>query len=604
MVTLAALGEIDHLRGLTQRQLQDLRQAIRTVALSSSSRETETWVAAVEPSLSGLLTLAVHEELASEFEDLSDEIFSATESLRGVALWSARLMRATGGSIEAAELQQRARAASARIAQLATGSTGFANLGAAVRRRDSVERELLGLIASAGRGALAEGRPSVEALASSLQAGEALVAYRRYTRAPLSRSELGRETTDHLLAFVLGRAGSLAIVSLGPIEPIEVAVDRWRDAIMAPVDRGVGVKGGQEASDLERKAGMELRRMVLDPLLLRLRGAERITIVLDDVLHSVPLDALPDPEDGHALLGEGRRILFRPTLWELLLPDPRGQSAGDFVAFGGIEYDLEPRGDEASPVGLQGAPVDTIPRASTLGGFDPLTESLSEVRKIAALFEKTAGEEAQPRVLEARNASRDALLRFAPRARYLHLATHGYFAPESIPSYGRRELGKGIPHLQSQGGRLGAVQGLSPMVLCGLALAGANLEPDELGLVSGTITGEELAKLDLGQCELATLSACDTHVGVRRTGQGLASLQKALHMAGARSVITSLWKVRDAATRELMVDFYRRLWVQEKPKEQALWEAKMALRARRDPQGRPIYSTRDWAGWVLTGDPF
>ena len=42
-------------------------------------------------------------------------------------------------------------------------------------------------------------------------------------------------------------------------------------------------------------------------------------------------------------------------------------------------------------------------------------------------------------------------------------------------------------------------------------------------------------------------------------------------------------------------DFYRRLWVERKPKRQALWEAKMRLRDR----GAPI---RDWAAWVLTGD--
>jgi CHAT domain-containing protein len=90
---------------------------------------------------------------------------------------------------------------------------------------------------------------------------------------------------------------------------------------------------------------------------------------------------------------------------------------------------------------------------------------------------------------------------------------------------------------------------------------------------------------------------------LRRAGQGVASLQSALHMAGARSVVTSLWKVPDEATRELMVDFYRRLWVDGEPKAQALWKAKMRLRGAVDEAGRPRYRTRDWAGWVLTGDP-
>jgi CHAT domain-containing protein len=148
------------------------------------------------------------------------------------------------------------------------------------------------------------------------------------------------------------------------------------------------------------------------------------------------------------------------------------------------------------------------------------------------------------------------------------------------------------------------VRGMSPMLLCGIALAGANLPADALGRIPGLMTAEEIATLELSNCELAILSACDTNVGeLRRAGQGVASLQRALHMAGARSVITSLWKVPDEATKELMSDFYRRLWIEKKPKWQALWEAKMKLRGAKDELGQPRYSERDWAGWVLTGDP-
>ena len=57
-----------------------------------------------------------------------------------------------------------------------------------------------------------------------------------------------------------------------------------------------------------------------------------------------------------------------------------------------------------------------------------------------------------------------------------------------------------------------------------------------------------------------------------------------------------MWKVDDAATRRLMELFYTNLWVEEMPKAEALWEAKKVLRE----EGAPV---RDWAGWVLTGDP-
>ena len=133
------------------------------------------------------------------------------------------------------------------------------------------------------------------------------------------------------------------------------------------------------------------------------------------------------------------------------------------------------------------------------------------------------------------------------------------------------------------------------MSLCGLALAGANQGMDSVGRVPGILTAEELAGFDLAGCEIAVLSACESNVGIRRAGQSMQSLQAALHAAGARTAVTSLWRVDDEWTRLLMEDFYRRLWVVGETKSDALWKAKVGLRARGA-------SLRDWAGWLLTGD--
>lgn len=89
----------------------------------------------------------------------------------------------------------------------------------------------------------------------------------------------------------------------------------------------------------------------------------------------------------------------------------------------------------------------------------------------------------------------------------------------------------------------------------------------------------------------------------RRAGQGVASLQVALRMAGARSVITNSCTAPDETTREPLADSRRRTWIEKKPRRKALRAARMSLRARTDDGGRPKSVLRDWAAWILTGEP-
>jgi CHAT domain-containing protein len=96
--------------------------------------------------------------------------------------------------------------------------------------------------------------------------------------------------------------------------------------------------------------------------------------------------------------------------------------------------------------------------------------------------------------------------------------------------------------------------------------------------------------------ESVVLSACETGVGKRVGGEGLITLARAFFHAGARSVVVSLWQVRDESTRDLMVRFYRGLDTGE-TRVEALRHAKLQM-IQGGRFAHPFY----WAPFVLVGD--
>jgi len=92
--------------------------------------------------------------------------------------------------------------------------------------------------------------------------------------------------------------------------------------------------------------------------------------------------------------------------------------------------------------------------------------------------------------------------------------------------------------------------------------------------------------------ELLVLSACETAKGDNRASLGLAGISV---RAGARSTLSTLWKVSDRSTAELMVQFYKELTNPEVTKAQALHEAQLALFKQ---YKAPYY----WAPYVLVGN--
>ena len=91
------------------------------------------------------------------------------------------------------------------------------------------------------------------------------------------------------------------------------------------------------------------------------------------------------------------------------------------------------------------------------------------------------------------------------------------------------------------------------------------------------VTGEALIDLDLSGLELAVLSACETGLGDVAGGEGTFGLQRAFHLAGARDVVCSLWKVPDEPTAALMAEFYRNLWEKDLPPVESLRQAQLTI---------------------------
>jgi len=620
-------------------------RSARAALTDSSPREATVRCQKLTKGLDYALSFVVGAGVFPPSPELEVPAFELSETTRGAALGSAALMRLAAGSPRYTELRLELQSRSEELARLAEEGMTSSEFQEALARREAAERELVALAQELSGGRWPGLHLDVDALARALAEDEAVVTYRRYDRwdqrpKPLegsnSRTRPSRTPVPSLCAFVLrgsGRSpdpaasrGRVASVDLGPIEPIADAVRVWREGLGAAAGRGLGAEARPSAASFAER-GHALRRLLLDPLAGELAGASRCVIVPDDVVHLVPFDALPRSGDSGDLVGDHLRIETRATLTELLVAPSPFEEGGRLLAVGDVDFDSAADGRQGRPLGSStsseilaasssasagleksGSGVDPrelpfILRGGGFGGFAPLPATGSEVEALTESFAETVGSTQDASILRGADATRGRWIELAPRARWLHVATHGWFAPESVRSW------KDDEPLDSHSGlgmRLSGeeqVKGMSPMLLCGLALAGANLPEDGAGRAPGLITADEIASLDLAGCELAVLSACDTNVGERRAGQGVASLQQALQMAGARSVITSLWKVPDGPTRDLMVDFYRRMWVEKKPKWQALWEAKKRLRDARDERGQPRYTTRDWAAWVITGDP-
>jgi CHAT domain-containing protein len=241
--------------------------------------------------------------------------------------------------------------------------------------------------------------------------------------------------------------------------------------------------------------------------------------------------------------------------------------------------------------------------------FEPLPATGKETREIVRLWEKYFQDDssAAAGVLDLREAaaSETALKRSAPGRRVLHLATHGFFLGgecESALASTRGIGGLDETPVAKSSDAPPPVTGENPLVLSGLVLAGANhRRAAREGEDDGILTAEEIASLDLSGVEWAVLSACETGVGDIRAGEGVFGLRRAFQIAGAGTLIMSLWSVDDEATRSWMKALYEGRLEKHLDTAEAVRQAGLTVLNRRRKAGQsthPFY----WAAFVAAGD--
>jgi CHAT domain-containing protein len=176
-------------------------------------------------------------------------------------------------------------------------------------------------------------------------------------------------------------------------------------------------------------------------------------------------------------------------------------------------------------------------------------------------------------------------LKSAHKINVLHIATHGYFLQDvdkaSWPIGVQADNAKDNVLLRS-----------------GLMFTGAsdadkhNTSLDNTS--NGIMTSYEAMNLDLKGTSLVVLSACETGLGEVKAGEGVYGLQRAFLVAGAEALIMSLWKVDDAATQQLMNNFYTN-WLKTGDREKAFKQAQLQLMTK---YKEPYY----WGAFVMMED--
>jgi len=518
----------------------------------------------------GLIDLLLSSLDRSSDPSLTSRVWDAVIRTRGL-VFDELASRPQGRRSEAdIDAYQRA---STRLTHLVVGGPGDAEPDVYQRliadaRRDMEEAERASLHGAA--------HPDIGLtdVARALPNGWALIAYARYQRPDSTRARYR--------AFVLAAPDASPVtISLGDADGIDDLIKDWREETQ---------RVARQRDPIPAETGRILRRLLWDPLAPYVEEAPRVLIVPDDRIHLVRLAALPD-EAGTYLI-ESPRILHQLTTErEIVTLQSAPEASQGALVIGDPDFDQIPVA-KAQRVMAESAFRGEHPACldSESMRFAPLPASRREAQDVAASWARWCSRDDEPLLLlTGRDAHEAAFKRGSPGRRLLHLATHGYLLDASC--FADATGDPATPSLAA-----------NPLLFSGLALAGANRRDQSTsGGEDGILTAQEIAALDLTGVRWAILSACDSRGSDVLDDEGVFGLQRAFRIAGARTVIASLWPVRDDVARSWMRAFYQSTLEQGSSTAAAVRDASLSVLRQQRAHGADTHPFH-WGAFVATGD--
>ncbi|XXS86796.1 CHAT domain-containing protein [Sorangium sp. So ce362] len=518
-------GAIGEAMGLLARGA-DIQDRRALALLPAASEEQRTALAGALRDETDLL-LSLHADSAPSDAEAARLAFTAVLRRKGVVLDAAAdriaALRDRSRPDDAMLLRQLV-SVEARLADLiirlpSSGQPGElrASIDELERKKEALEEEI------GRRGAplrIDDAPVTLDRVVAALPQGAALVEL--VVRRPRVRERGGAAPlawgAPRYAAYVLHADGRVAWVDLRDAAPIDAAAGDLRRAF------------AQLLRDPQR-AARAVDERVMQPVRALLGGVRWIFLSPDGELNLVPFGALVD-EQGSYLL-EHSSFTYLTSGRDLLRArhhDPRRAEPGlSALVIGAPEFGdatRHARFRREAPAGAAPARRSIDMRALS---FPALPGTLPEATAIARRFPGA-------KVLTGLGATEEAL-KSAAHPRILHLATHGFFLPDSEHA--------------------GGAAGENPLLRAGVALASANRPYD--GPEDGVLTALEASGLDLYGTQLVVLSACETGLGEVKRADGVHGLRRALVLAGAETQVMSLWKVQDRETRNLMEAYYEKL---------------------------------------------